>query len=1050
MYKFPVDASYKSESVIRKMAVDNTNKYPYADFMVSKNLRQFATFPSPNAFENYLTELEELNRNFFECFHDNERQRFYIDVDVHFDAVQVDYKDKILWQQAYEDAIRLAFLAENYNVDLVTCDSSKEGELFSWHFIARNIYFNHSDEIRQFVRDKVYPLLDYEKAKQLDFSVYRKFGQFRLAGCCKLGTNRIKKIISVGHTFEDTLITHVTDGYVIYISQQEKIEEINIKPPVKEQRPIKHPTFVSTKVDNNILSGYISNIAKGWCDENHMAWVHTYRGIYGNMMYFNRTAKSYCRICHRDHEHDNTFIVKFERDGKLFHHCWHMFNGASIEIGQLDKAGKRALRKLSIVRKIKNATIPATLLDALPVERMNKYSKDTLNVFEKTETLCVKAGMGIGKTVMLTQFIEQHAFERVVIISFRRTFTAAIKARFPKFESYEDILWPAINITYHPYLIIQVESLHRLDFDEDMAELLKQNSLLVLDESESILSQFGSELFKHLADSFNGFKFLLKFMSNVIAMDANMGDRTYRTIDHFRPNTIFYHNNTYKRYTDHVVYLTYDKNEQDLHMMNQISCGKKIVLATSSCAYAQVVGEKVGKIISKDKVLVICSKTPRYLRDKIFADVNATLTQYDVVIYTPTLTAGVSFEAEHFDAMYCYFTDKSCDGLACDQMMGRIRNIKSKTYYMCIDMTYCNLPITPEKLKAYIIRNRSLLKQELGVNLPIVVDYDDVNGKVILPANDYLNLWLENIIVTNRYRNDFLGTIIPVLLERGCILKVLGNDLTEDNIAENRRSLIDARNQMIDQDSQRLAAAPNLTHETYEPLINKPDKNPAEVDAIDKYKLATFYNIDPNIMTTNMAKNLNNINSRRHYKNLNCLSAYNNISDALTDLKSFYDRHVQTNNTIEELSSRQSRLYKRNAYANEILVACGFTSIFDNRSKLTKDTITNNLLKAPHLFTTEKINDYKMIYGIKDINKKNKTIETFNQHISIVNSILNYQYGYTLGTCRSKNKPDALIGAPRETYMIIPNPNITIWKYKAKFNYQGYDDDFYVQFDDKT
>ena len=33
----------------------------------------------------------------------------------------------------------------------------------------------------------------------------------------------------------------------------------------------------------------------------------------------------------------------------------------------------------------------------------------------------------------------------------------------------------------------------------------------------------------------------------------------------------------------------------------------------------------------------------------------------DVLIYSPTITAGVSIETEHYDEIFCLFTDKSCN-----------------------------------------------------------------------------------------------------------------------------------------------------------------------------------------------------------------------------------------------------------------------------------------------------------------------------------------------------------------------------------------------------
>lgn len=50
---------------------------------------------------------------------------------------------------------------------------------------------------------------------------------------------------------------------------------------------------------------------------------------------------------------------------------------------------------------------------------------------------------------------------------------------------------------------------------------------------------------------------------------------------------------------------------------------------------------------------------------KDFENVNDRFVEYDVLIYTPTLTAGVSFDISHFDVMYCWFDVYSCSADVC-------------------------------------------------------------------------------------------------------------------------------------------------------------------------------------------------------------------------------------------------------------------------------------------------------------------------------------------------------------------------------------------------
>jgi hypothetical protein len=66
------------------------------------------------------------------------------------------------------------------------------------------------------------------------------------------------------------------------------------------------------------------------------------------------------------------------------------------------------------------------------------------------------------------------------------------------------------------------------------------------------------------------------------------------------------------------------------------------------------------------------------LKHTDFKDVNTAWKDADVLIYTGTLTAGVSFELEHFDVLIGIYTKKTSSPLAFTQGLHRVRNLKDK------------------------------------------------------------------------------------------------------------------------------------------------------------------------------------------------------------------------------------------------------------------------------------------------------------------------------------------------------------------------------------
>src|SRR5581483_4166964 len=150
-----------------------------------------------------------------------------------------------------------------------------------------------------------------------------------------------------------------------------------------------------------------------------------------------------------------------------------------------------------------------SLFEKLPAAQKTIYAEPALRPFELAPTLCVRARMKMGKTKALTEHLARHFISdinriTIRIVSFRQTFSANIKEKFPNFTLYSDVKGDLVD----DRLIVQVESLHRLKISE-------QPTLLILDECESIFEQFDSGLLKRFNMSWAVFQWLLKYSKYV-------------------------------------------------------------------------------------------------------------------------------------------------------------------------------------------------------------------------------------------------------------------------------------------------------------------------------------------------------------------------------------------------------------------------------------------------------------------------------------------------------------------------------------------------------
>ena len=60
--------------------------------------------------------------------------------------------------------------------------------------------------------------------------------------------------------------------------------------------------------------------------------------------------------------------------------------------------------------------------------------------------------------------------------------------------------------------------------------------------------------------------------------------------------------------------------------------------------------------------------------------------EYQLLIYTPTIAAGISFNEKYFDNPHCYFSNMSCWAELATQMIFRVRNSTCKNIKICVKL----------------------------------------------------------------------------------------------------------------------------------------------------------------------------------------------------------------------------------------------------------------------------------------------------------------------------------------------------------------------------
>lgn len=318
------------------------------------------------------------------------------------------------------------------------------------------------------------------------------------------------------------------------------------------------------------------------------------------------------------------------------------------------------------------------------------------------QTVLVQSHMGTGKTVQLVGskklgvpgILGGSVYPRILILSARRAYTSFLMGELKKegigsFQNYMDLTG---SLADQAHLVLQMESLHRV------ADEYVPYDLVVMDEIESLLTQMHS-VGTHLANHRRNYETLQRVVHDarhVVAMDAFIRNRSFDFLESVRPETTcVFVQNTYQPYA---------RLATELAILNG-RCILPNLAALQKQMLEAVVGSKkrvVYVCTSKEKgrdmktvleaagvsVLFHCGDDTKEQKDKLLS-VGTEWAKYQVVIYTSTITVGVSYsdvpvEAE-FDELYLYASAGCALPRDIAQALLRVRNIKRNQLWFTIE-----------------------------------------------------------------------------------------------------------------------------------------------------------------------------------------------------------------------------------------------------------------------------------------------------------------------------------------------------------------------------
>ena len=571
-----------------------------------------------------------------------------------------------------------------------------------------------------------------------------------------------------------------------------------------------------------------------------------YDGVKNNIICFKRFKSSYCPLCKREHEHDNSLYIIVSNEYACVR-CRRPNKGEdtlikAIYIGDPEEKPKG-------IKKKPQKEIP---IEKIFYKGRKTHIDDSKTInydiafMNSSRIKCIKAEMKMFKTTnnvkKVKGILEENPNSRIILCSFRRTFSFEAKRSYPDFTHYENIEKKTFSLAEYSQIIIQLESLHRIDVAGSYRKESPSVDLLILDEIESIWSQFSSSNHRDYISVVNIFVWIFANSKEIIIMDAHISQRTKNLLKILAEDEPFYYINTFNPSRDIRYTFSHNANDWIPLLGRDTEEGKNIMIFTNTIKFAKKI-EQYLKIlkIQEHQIMTYSSETLESIKREHFSNVDDYWSRYRIVICTPTVTAGVSFGKKYFDVVYGYFVDSSCNVYTCMQMIGRVRNIKDNLINICTIKTQEYLFETSvTKIEENLINNRAELVTELNNKYNIgSLDYN-IQSDASIQYNKTFKYWItvENIAYDNESKNNF-GAIYR------SVIRNLGHEIIDNDEVDCAEFYISQFN-LAGCKSDKLEYAgftsePYINKDAYDAIIERKqtgaDVHVSEIVQVKKYRL---------------------------------------------------------------------------------------------------------------------------------------------------------------------------------------------------------------------
>ena len=836
--------------------------------------------------------------------------------------------------------------------------SIKENNELSYHISIPKFYSKCKNLKHIFEHFKlVYPQIQ----KYIDTSIYKTNNLFRLPN----QTNEVKKYIHeiINGTALDFIINYIpvtTKEYIdskLYIFNKNKIQSDILDNKIKIIPKILDVPNM-TKIDDLEYKLFNSLSISRFDDREQ--WIKIGCLIYS--LYKQNGLSLYIELSKKSDKFKN------EVDVINTYNSFHLKKYTIKTLYYLSKIDNPEYFNSIIPKKIITEKQNVITIDKRYLLDNNKLDDDDIltnninNFFTNNSLHCmsIKSPYDTGKTQMIKSIINKYQPVKVLFISYRVSLSVDLYNNFKtlNFKSYLDKDFTSNR------LIIQIESLTKLlnnDFIDEYTNFVKEFDLIVVDEIESILSQFSSPTFKNESKTtYNYLTELLKSAKKCIFLDGDICDRGYSFINSISENQINILNVV--KFNKKIYNIVNDRDYFINDIIDKLNNNNKIVVVCQSRRESENFYKLLNDEFPNKKISVFTSLSND--NDKK-ADVN-TSWLLDCLIYSPVFEAGVSFDLHHYNYIYGILCNGSNSQRAFMQMMSRVRKIEQNNILILNDKLfklneinhYINYDDMQEHIKTlniYPMEIQYIIKDNVKIQHKTFDNY----------TRNYIYNEIENYNKSSYY---FLSKLKDIIENKGHIF----------NYIENVEKCDDKHHE-------------KGTNELYNEILNANDININEYELIESKK------------KNNECKRHEKIESLKYYYiNKLCLSKLN-----INIIKQYYNKTYLINNFISIIDitnykqndeAQNIKNYNKLLLIKQLLLDFNISNIFDSNYNISEIQFNNYFDYS--IINNKLFNNESSIFY--NITKFNKELLTNKKKLGIINSIF-ANYSLKLSSLKKKS-----------------------------------------------